>query len=45
MENYIQCGETVWEKNFFNALYVLFKAMPKNAQTSAQLHSSHTLVK
>ena len=32
-----------WKKSVF--IPIQRKAMPKNAQTTAQLHSSHTLVK
>ena len=32
-----------WKRSVF--IPILKKAMPKNAQTTAQLHSSHTLVK
>ena len=32
-----------WKRSFF--IPVLRKAMPKNALTNTQLHSSHTLVK
>ena len=32
-----------WKKSVF--IPILKKAMPKNAQTTAQLHLSHTLVK
>ena len=31
--------------NIYIYIYTHIKAMPKNAQTTAQLHSSHTLVK
>ena len=33
----------VWKRSVF--IPITEKAMPKNAQTTAQLHSSHTLVK
>ena len=32
-----------WKRSVF--IQITGKAMPKNAQTTAQLHSSHTLVK
>ena len=32
-----------WKRSVF--IPILRKAMPKNAQTNTQLHSSHTLVK
>ena len=35
--------ELLWK--WGKAVYLVRKAMPKNAQTTAQLHSSHTLVK
>ena len=38
-----QQGPQDWERSVF--IPALQKAMPKNAQTTAQLHSSHTLVK
>ena len=34
-----------WPQDWKRAIPSLRKAMPKNAQTTAQLHSSHTLVK
>ena len=36
-----------WPQDWKRSVFILTqrKAMPKNAQTAAQLHSSHTLVK
>ena len=39
----IQQGPQDWKRQF--SLQSLRKAMPKNAQTTTQLHSSHMLVK
>ena len=36
-----------WPQDWKRSIFIKFqrKAMPKNAQTTTQLHSSHTLVK
>ena len=34
-----------WPQDWKRSVFIPRKAMPKNAQTTAQLHSSHTLVK
>ena len=39
----LRIGELLWRHEF--SFQSQRKAMPKNAQTTAQLHSSHTLVK
>ena len=42
-----QIGKThQWPQDWKRSVFISIpKAMPKNAQTTAQLHSSHTLVK
>ena len=44
---YEQIGKTQqWPQDWKKSVFILIsKAMPKNAQTTAQLHSSHMLVK
>ena len=34
-----------WPQDWKRSVFIPRRAMPKNAQTTAQLHSSHTLVK
>ena len=34
-----------WPQDSRRSVFIPRKGMPKNAQTTAQLHSSHTLVK
>ena len=40
-----QAGIKIAGRNINNLIPIPKKGMPKNAQTTAQLHSSHTLVK
>ena len=40
------CKTQHWPQDWKRSVFIpVTKAMPKNAQTTAQLHSSHTLVK